>query len=144
MSLALQLILQQPSRWSVAKQENKTRICWSSCCLERRRLGIHISNDGKFNLLVSDGRQFVIRFASNKLNSKCAKKSVKFERGSIMFWGAFSSEGVGPLVWITGTEHAKVYFNLVEQHATPSPETSPNQRAIFIQNNAPCHTAKRV
>ncbi len=40
--------------------------------------------------------------------------------------------------------NAKVYQNLLQQHAVPSLRSSPNQLAIFMQDNALCHTAKRV
>ena len=56
----------------------------------------------------------------------------------------FSSEGVGPLIRIIETVNVNVYLNFVERYVTPSLEAFPNQLAIFVQDNAPCHTAKRV
>ena len=37
-----------------------------------------------------------------------------------------------------------MYLNLAKQHVTPSLEASPNKPAIFMQDNAPCHTAQLV
>lgn len=105
---------------------------------------IHFSDESKFNLVGSDGRQFVRRAAGDRLNPKCVKKTAKHGGGSVMVWGMFSSEGVGPLVRIIGTVNANVYLNLVQQHVIPPLRASPNQPAIFMQDNAPCHTAKRV
>ena len=69
----------------------------------------HFSDESKFNLLGSDCcRQFVRRVAGNRLNPKCAKKSAKCEGESVMVWGMFSSEGVGPLVRIIGTKNGNV------------------------------------
>lgn len=54
-----------------------------------------------------------------------------------------SAVGVGPLIQLHERVNANVYQNLL-QHAIPSLRTSANQPAIFMQDNAPCHTAKRV
>ena len=81
---------------------------------------VYFSDESKFNLVGSDGRQFVRRVTGNRLNPKCVKKSVKFGGGSVMVWGMFSSEGVGPLLRINGTVNANVYRNILEQHVVPS------------------------
>ena len=60
-----------------------------------------------------------------------------------MVLGMFSSEGVGPLLRLNGTVNANVYRNLLE-HAIPSIRAALIQPAIFMHDNAPCHTAKRV
>ena len=56
----------------------------------------------------------------------------------------FSAAGVGPLVQLHGRVNANVYVNLLLQYIIPSLELSPNQPLIFMQDNAPCHTAKWV
>ncbi len=40
--------------------------------------------------------------------------------------------------------NANVYQNLLQQHAVPSLQASPNQPAIFMQDSAPRHTAKWI
>ncbi|KAI5086665.1 hypothetical protein C0J45_23292, partial [Silurus meridionalis] len=62
-----------------------------------------------------------------------------------MVWGMFSAAGVGPLLQLHGRVNANVYQNLLQQHMVPSLRSSPNQPAVFMQDNAhACHTAKRV
>lgn len=61
-----------------------------------------------------------------------------------MVWGMFSAAGVGPLIQLDGRVNANVYQNLLQQHMVPSLCSSPNQPAVFMQDNAPCHTTKRV
>ncbi len=61
-----------------------------------------------------------------------------------MVWGMFFAAGVGPLIQIHGRVNANIYLNLLQQHAVPSLCSSPNQPAIFIQDNCTCHTAKQV
>lgn len=55
-----------------------------------------------------------------------------------------SSEGVGPLVRIYGRVNAETYKQLLQQHVIESLRLSPNQPSIFMQDNAPCHKAKKV
>ncbi len=43
-----------------------------------------------------------------------------------------------------GRVNANVYQNLLQQHAVPSLQASPNQSPIFMQDSAPHHTAKRI
>ncbi len=40
--------------------------------------------------------------------------------------------------------NANVYQNLLQQHAVPSLQASPNHPAISMQDNAPRHTEKQV
>ena len=56
----------------------------------------------------------------------------------------FSAAGVGPLIQLHGRVNASVYQNLLQQHVVPSLRSSLNQPASFMQDNAPCHTAKWV
>ncbi len=50
--------------------------------------------------------------------------------------------------WASYTPHgrvnANVCQNLLRQHVVPSLCSLPNQPAIFMQDNSPCHTAKWV
>ena len=59
---------------------------------------VQFSDENKFNLVGSDGRQYVRPRAGDRLNPKCIKKYVKFGGGSMMVWGMFSSDGVGPII----------------------------------------------
>ena len=105
---------------------------------------VFFSDESKFNLVGGDSRQYVRRTPGRRLDPKCVKKTVKFGGGSVMVWGMFSSEGVGPLLRINGTVNAKVYRNIVEQQVLPLIRQSQLQPAIFMHDNAPCHTAKLV
>lgn len=105
---------------------------------------VHFSDESKFNLFGSNGKHYVRRQTGERLNPKCVKKSVKGGGGSVMVWGMFSAAGVGPLKQLHGRVNANVYLNLLKQHMVPSLRSSPIQPAVFMQDNAPCHTAKRV
>ena len=49
-----------------------------------------------------------------------------------------------PLVRLNGKVDANVYQNLLQQYAVLSLRLSPNRPANCMQDNAPCHTAKRI
>ncbi len=105
---------------------------------------VHFSDESKFNLYGSDGRQYVRRGKGETLSPKCVKSSVKFGWGGVMVWGSISAEGVGRLVRLEGRVNAGVYKALVEEHVLPVLRGAVNQPAIFQQDNAPCHKAKSV
>ena len=118
----------------------EAHIIWSDIQCNK----VHFRDESKFNLVGSDGRQYVRRKTGDRLNPRCVKKSVKFGTGSVMVWGMFSSEGVGPLICINGTVNAKVYRNILVQQVIPSIRASPTELPIFMHDTAPCHTAKLV
>lgn len=105
---------------------------------------VHFSDESKFNLFGSDGKNYVRRKIGERLSSNCVKKSVKHGGGSIMVWGSISSEGVGPLIRLQGNINARVYQNLLRQYAIPYMKECEAKPPIFMQDNAPCHTAKTV
>jgi DDE superfamily endonuclease/Transposase len=65
---------------------------------------------------------------------------------SVMFWGCMSNAGFGPIVPVTGTMNAEKYCELLENVVSPYIQTleQSGRRVVFQQDNAPCHSAKRV
>ena len=61
-----------------------------------------------------------------------------------MVFGMISVAGTGPLVMLHGEINAIVYKEILEKHVVSNLITAINQPAIFMQDNAPCHTAKSV
>jgi len=105
---------------------------------------VHFSDESKFMLMGSDGKNYVRRNIGEQLSEKCLKKSMKFGGGSIMVWGMISGNGVGPLIRLHGKVNAYVYKELLKQHVIPALKHSDNNQPILMQDNAPCHKAKMV
>ena len=105
---------------------------------------VYFSDESKFNLFGSDGKRYVRRSAGERLSKNCVKSSVKFGGGSVMVFGMFSASGTGPLVRMQGKINAKVYKELLQMHVVPFLKSSSSENPIFMQDNAPCHTAKLV
>ena len=54
---------------------------------------VFFSDESKFNIFGSDGKNYVRRRVNERLLPKCIKKTVKFGGGSVMLFGMFSSQG---------------------------------------------------
>jgi transposase len=119
-------------------------VVWSQLKWSR----VFFSDESKFNLVGSDGKQYVRRKMGERLDRKCVKVSAKFGGGSIMVWGVFSAAGVGPLVRLHGSVNSAIYKALLEEHLLPhlkrKKPRSKQQQPIFMQDNAPCHKSKIV
>jgi len=66
---------------------------------------------------------------------------------NVMFWGCFSKIGIGPLVVLEGVQNQDSYIELLTDYVIPEIETAraiSEENILFMQDNAPCYTAKRV
>lgn len=131
----------------ISKKNQKARLNFSiehAVWTEDQWSRVHFSDESKFNVLDTDGRNYVRRKTNERLSVKCVKKSVKHGGGSVMVWGIISAAGTGPLVRLHGNITGEVYKQIIQQHALPYLTSSEVQRPIFMQDNAPCHTCKKV
>ena len=69
----------------------KEHVLWS----QEKWQTVHFSDEIKFLL---NGKTYVRRKVGEKLSPKCLQASVKFDGGTVMFWGMISRDGVGPLL----------------------------------------------
>ena len=103
------------------------------------------SDESKFMLFGSDGRQYCWKKPGEPLRSPHVKPTVKFGGGNIMVWGCFSAKGLGPLVRIEGKMNHKDYINILEDNLLPFiQENYSTNHYKFQDDNAPVHTAKNV
>jgi transposase len=66
---------------------------------------------------------------------------------SVMFWGCFSTQGVGPLVALEGSQNQHTYKDLLQKYLIPEIQVARSQFGVqmtFMQDNAPCHKARMV
>ena len=61
-----------------------------------------------------------------------------------MVLGIISAAGKGPLVRLYGKINTSVYKEILKKHVVPNLRTAINQPAVFMQDNALCHTVKSV
>jgi DDE superfamily endonuclease len=78
--------------------------------------------------------------------------SVKNSKESVMVWGAFGGEKLGPLVFCEGKVNSVQYLSILQEHMVDfwygdgewEDEVDSDEFLEFQQDNAPVHTAKRV
>lgn len=103
---------------------------------------VAFSDESKFNLFGSDGRQHVRRPIGTRNDVRYQIPTVKHGGGSVMVWGVFSAQGVGPLVEINGNMNAAIYKDILERNLLAYAEETMPQDWIFQQDNDPKHTSK--
>ena len=108
---------------------------------------LHIfSDESKFNLVHSDGRDFVWRRKGEAYNPKYTIRTKKFGGGKVMVWGCITPSGVGQLHRITGIMNADVYVQILTKSllGTLRSYGLNSRRVIFQQDNDPKHTSKKA
>lgn len=99
------------------------------------------SDETKINLFGNDGRRYVRRPESTRYDSRYQIPTVKHGGGNIMLWGAFSWQGVGPIVKIEGTMTAVMYKDILSEHMLFYARQVMPRGWLFQQDNDPKHRA---
>jgi transposase len=102
------------------------------------------SDESKFQRFGSDGRTYVRRRPGEEFDRKCLKPTVKGGGGSVMVWGAFSRNGMGPIHRIDGIMDRFVYRQILTDVLEPYADDFLPLNWIFQQDNDPKHTARVV
>ena len=61
-----------------------------------------------------------------------------------MVWGVISANGPGPIVRLQGQINSTPYINMLTEHFLPYFGRNLDDNPIFMQDNAPIHTAGRL
>lgn len=103
------------------------------------------SDEKKFNMFGSDGRIRVRRPKGKKrLDPKYCTPTVKHGGGSVMVWGSFSGQGMGPIHNVQGIMFAPDYKAILENVMAPYAEENMPLLWYFQHDNDPKHKAKVV
>lgn len=102
------------------------------------------SDESKFNLFGSDGIQWVRRQSGKRFDIRYQIPTVKHGGGSIMVWGCFSSQGIGPLRQIRGIMKKEQYIEILETDMLPHAMETMDSNWIFQHDNDPKHTSRAV
>jgi hypothetical protein len=88
--------------------------------------------------------QFVRHRPEEELLAHYVKQGVKYP-DKIMVWNVISWKGTGPLHAVNGMMQKEQYIQLLNNCLFPKmKEWFPENDGIFMQDGAPCHTAKAV
>lgn len=103
------------------------------------------SDESKFNIFGSDGKQLVWRKANTEFEPQNVTKTVKHGGGSLQVWGCFSAQGVGTLVFIERIMDQYVYLEILQNNLLQSAEKlGILDSFVFYQDNDPKHKARLV
>ena len=105
------------------------KVCWSDeCSVEVRGTGVR--------------RVMVRRLEGERFHPHCIAPSFKSGRQSVMMWGCFQGNTLGPLVLCpAGKMNAKQYCQLLEDRFLPFWNSLASD-SIFMEDGAPIHTAQ--
>lgn len=105
------------------------------------------SDESKFLLFKSDGRQWAWFRPGQAYEDRFVKKTVKHGGGSIMVWGCISGRGMGRLHWVEGIMCAPDYVEILEGPLLGSLKDlgyrrTGNSGVLFQQDNDPKHKSR--
>lgn len=101
------------------------------------------SDESRFEVFKGDGKRYVWRNSKEKYNPKCLIPTFKSGQESVMIWGCFTKNKLGPLVRLEGRITANIYIEMLENHLLPFINDLENKdNYTFQEDNAPIHTAK--
>ncbi|KAF7670490.1 Transposable element Tcb1 transposase, partial [Cucumispora dikerogammari] len=126
----------------------KDRYSWASKLiywLLRKFHNVIFSDECRFKLSGSDGRQRVLREMGKRHALENIIPTRKFGEGSIMVWGCISYEGVSRIVLVDETMDSIRYARLLTENLFEfASMMGLGSNFIFQQDNAPAHTARHT
>lgn len=102
------------------------------------------SDESSFTLFSTNGRVYVWRTPKEAYDPDCLLPTVKHGSGSVMVWAAISWYSAGPIITLNGRIIANEYLNFLNDEVLTVTSILLPNTAIFQDDNAPVHTAKKV
>lgn len=103
------------------------------------------SDESQFEVFKGDGKRYVWRNAQEKYDPKCLIPTFKSGQQSVMIWGCFTKNKLGPLVRLEGRITANIYIDVLNNYLLPFINSLENKNNyIFQEDNAPIHKANAV
>jgi len=132
--------------WLSRKHVSK-RNMWAISHHRRREFfwrKVWYSDEKKFNLFGSDGKQYCRRRPGEEFLERNVRKVVKHGGGSLMVWGCISWNGPGRLHRVEGNMDAHQYTLILSKSFLGSLDDKKvrSKNIIFQQDNDPEHTSK--
>lgn len=101
------------------------------------------SDESRYEVFGGDGRRYVWRGIKERYNPKCLIPTFKSGQESVMVWGCFTKDKLGPLVRLEGRITANVYIEMLENNLIPFINDLEDRTSYtFQEDNAPIHTAR--
>ena len=102
---------------------------------------VAFTDESRFNLQKSDGRERIYRRLGERYSDNCVNERSHFGGGSVMVWGGISLHTKTDMMVVRGNLNADQYQQQILR-PTLIPHIRANRGMTFMQDNAPCHTAR--
>ncbi|KAL1942278.1 hypothetical protein VTO73DRAFT_6342 [Trametes versicolor] len=127
----------------------KGRAAWATAhegWSERDWQRVVFSDESKFNLFGSDGKQYCRRRPGEEFEDRNVKKNVKHGGGSLQVWGCLTWDGPGRLHRVEGHMNAVQYCDILDSSflGSLSDHSYTISDIIFQQDLDPKHTSRRA
>jgi transposase len=134
----------------VSAENQKKRLSW---CKERSKWhvfpewsGIIWSDESSVEIGKSSRRELIWRKPGERYNLDCLRPTFKSGRKSVMIWGCFVGNRLGPLVFCDGSINSDAYIEILEQNLIgfkASVEEEQDVPLILQEDNAAVHVSKK-
>ena len=105
------------------------------------------TDESRFKLFNPDGKLRVWRESNQRLNPDCIVKTVQGCGGSVLIWGCFYGDKLGPLIFLEKPVNSDIYINQILKPFYNSfylPSIENGQSLTLQQDNAPAHKSERT
>jgi transposase len=101
------------------------------------------SDESRFEVFGGDGKRYVWRTIHERYDPRCLIPTFKSGQESVMIWGCFTKDKLGPLVRLEGRITANIYIEMLKDYLLPFINGLEDKNDYtFQEDNAPIHTAK--
>lgn len=100
------------------------------------------SDEDPFNIFGAKGQASVQRCKGERLYTHCVQQTNKHSGGKMIIWGCLSAEGIGKLFQFNSIMDAKLYKQILVNHAKPALKQL--GFTTFQNYNDPKNTSKKV
>jgi transposase len=133
----------------LTRKQKAKRLDWaeSHCYWEDENWGaVVFSDESKFNLFGSDGRQWCWREPGQANDARYTKKKLKHGGGNLMVWGCITRHGVGRLHRIDGIMDRFMYVDILSESLLGTLDNhNLDRNGIYFQHDCdPKHTSKHA
>jgi len=133
----------------LTRKHRAKRLDWaeSHCYWKSENWGtVVFSDESKFNLFGSDGREWCWRLPGEAEKSIFTNKKVKHGGGSVMVWGCLTRSGIGELHHIEGNMDRFVYIDILSTSLLRTLENHhlDHSSIYFQQDGDPKHRSKHA
>lgn len=132
------------------KKQAKKRLDWCNAHVSWTQNDwnfVIFSDESHFEVINRKNRWFVRRTSEEKEAQFNFSTRAQGGGGTVSVWGCFTAAGTGPLIVYEGRLNADAYINVISEGLETLIDDLPlaeRSKYKFMQDNAPCHTAKKT